>query len=353
MQHEGDILEQLRAQSAEAVRRSYRALIIQPGAIGDCLLTLPLVNFMKESLRLGRVDMLSHTEYTGILPGRTSLDAVISIDALDMHKLYAEPDKFNPADGDPLIHAFAGYSWIITFLGDSGSHFEQNLIFTANCLHTTEVVTLSLKPQQNSSEHISDYYIRQFVQLGNLSQEPVNLNPSCSITPAKTDILKGKQLIKDSGLDVGRNLIVLHPGSGSKNKCWHLDNFLAVAEKLHCGNCQVAFILGPAEMERFDKSQVKKLKNFAPCFTDLALGDVLNILSCAYGFIGNDSGVTHLAGMLGVRTLVIFGPTSPDVYKPIGPNVAIIQNKSASFANHPSIRSQQKVLDAFMAIGNL
>ena len=71
MQANDNILELLREKDAEAARSARRGVILQPGAIGDCILTLPLAKFMKDSFELGGIDMLGHTEYIGVLPGRT------------------------------------------------------------------------------------------------------------------------------------------------------------------------------------------------------------------------------------------------------------------------------------------
>ena len=84
-------------------------------------------------------------------PERTCVDSIRSIDTAELHRLFAAPASFDLADRDPLIHMFADYSWIVTFLGEPGSDFEQNLIFTANCSHSAEVITLSLKPPEAAS----------------------------------------------------------------------------------------------------------------------------------------------------------------------------------------------------------
>jgi len=89
MQTHDDILELVRQKSAEAVRKMHRALILQPGAIGDCILTLPLAAYMKDALGLGGIDILGHTEYVGFLPGRSCVDGVRSIDSMDLHRLFA------------------------------------------------------------------------------------------------------------------------------------------------------------------------------------------------------------------------------------------------------------------------
>ena len=51
------------------------------------------------------------------------------------------------------------------------------------------------------------------------------------------------------------------------------------------------------------------------------------IISAAAVFVGNDSGPAHLAGMAGVPSVVIFGPTSPEVWKPLGPRVTAVRGE--------------------------
>ena len=76
---------------------------------------------------------------------------------------------------------------------------------------------------------------------------------------------------------------------------------------------------------------------------------VLGLLSCADGFVGNDSGIMHLAAGLGVKTLAVFGPTNPAVYGPIGPAVTVFESRTTAFAKKPSARLQQELLDVLMA----
>ena len=108
----------------------------------------------------------------------------------------------------------------------------------------------------------------------------------------------------------------------------------------------VLFLLGPAEQEKFNSTVVNKIEGVARCLKDLSFSEVLRLLSCTKVFIGNDSGITHLAAMLGIRTIAVFGPTNPDVYGPIGSNVKILAKNTASFARKPSPDLQQELLAA-------
>jgi len=323
-----------------------RGLIVQPGAIGDCILTLPLAEYMKESLGLGGIDILGHTEYIGFLPGRSCIDSVRSIESIDLHRLFTETTKFVLKDQDSLINAFLEYSLIVTFLGEPNSDFEQNLIFTANCSHSAEVITLSLKPPKGFSNHLADFYIRQFVDQSGFSLQRHSIQTNdCLIKATEADINTGKELLREIGLGMGEKLMVIQPGSGGTKKCWHIENFLAVAKELDSRGIEIIFLLGPAETERYSDETIERISSVGKCLADLSLTQVLGLLSCVDGFIGNDSGITHMAAAIGVRTYSIFGPTNPQVYKSIGPDVTVFASKLASFARKPSMRSQQRFLE--------
>ena len=345
-----NILELLKEKSADAARGAWKGLILQPGAIGDCVLTLPLAELMKDSLGLGKLDIIGHTEYIGILPGRTCVDGILSIDSVDLHRLFAPNKTFDLADRDPLINVFANYAWIVSFLGEPNSDFEQNLIFTANCSHSAEVITLSMKPPKGYSEHLADFYIQQFIdQSGHSLHSRRFQTNDCLIKATEADINTGKELLREIGLGSDEKLMVIQPGSGGVRKCWHLENFLAVARELDSRGVEIIFLLGPAELERYSDAKIKKISSVVRCLTDLSLTQVLGLLSCVDGFIGNDSGITHLAAALGVRTYSIYGPTNPEVYKSIGPDVTVFASKIASFAKKPSMRLQRKFLEVVTA----
>ena len=350
MQTHDNILDLLQEKGAEAARKMLRGLILQPGAIGDCILTLPLAAYMKDSLQLGGIDILGHTQYVDFLPGRSCINGVRSMDAMELHRLFLEPGAFELKDRDPLINTFSDYVWIVTFLGESESYFEQNLIFTANCSHSAEVMTLPAKPQQDCPEHVADFYIRQFVERSGVFAEPRQTQgDNRSIIATQTDVNAGRKLLTEAGVGFGPKLVVIQPGSGGQEKCWYIGNFLTVAAGLASKGFEVVFLLGPAEREKFSDETISRINSIAPCLTDLSLTDVLGLLGCAHGFVGNDSGIAHLAGAMGVKTVAVFGPTDPAVYKPLGPAVTVLAGCPATFAGKPSASLQQKLLDVLAA----
>jgi len=347
MQTNEDILSLLEAKGAQVARETQRGVILQPGALGDCILTLPLVKVMKDILDLGGVDILGHTDYIGMFPGRSCVDGVRCLDSAELHRLFVEPSKLDLADWDPLIHVFADYAWIVSFLGEPHSNFEQNLIFTTNCSHSAEIITLPLKPPDGSTQHVTDFYVQQFALESGLSAEKIK-------TPAENVLIRvtegdrdgGVELLDHNDVDLEKKLIVIHPGSGGRGKCWHLDNFLTIAAELRSKDYEVLFLLGPAEEERLGRKEMARIQETARCLGSLSLTQVVAILSGADAFVGNDSGVTHLAAAMGLRTFAMFGPTDPALYKPVGRALTVFRDTESNFAQKPSPSFQKTVLDS-------
>jgi heptosyltransferase-2 len=348
-----DILSLVQAKDAQAARDSQRAVILQPGALGDCILTLPLAQVMKRTLKLGGIDLIGYTEYIGFLPGRSCVDSIRSIDATDLHHLFAEASKFDLADRDPLIGMFADYAWIVTFLGDPDSDFERNLIFTANCSHSAEVLTVPLKPPEGARQHVAAYYVSQFVDHAGLPPAKGRLpHKTPLIRPTKSDRSIGRQWLKQEGLNLSRKLVVMHPGSGGRHKCWHIENFTALAEDFRTAGFEPLFLLGPAEMERLSNADLRRLHDAANCASNLPLTQVIAILCVASAFIGNDSGTTHLAAGMRLPTVALFGPTDPAQYAPIGPALKVIRDSRARFASKPAPELRMTVLETTVALIN-
>jgi heptosyltransferase III len=322
-----DILSLLAEQENKAAAALRNAIIIQPGAIGDCILTLPLARSMKESLDLGSVVFLSRLDHAGIFAGRTCVDGVKSIESLKLHRLFQSRREFDIDDYDPLLMAFAPYNWIVTFLGEPDGDFEHNLMYTAHCTHSADVITLNFKPPADAATHISRYYIEQFAaaHIPPLAIPPLNFEEPLVIATA-ADKHKGTAFFKTLDIDLeSQKAVVVAPGSGSVAKCWPIENYLAVARELIQNDFKVIFLLGPAELDRFSPDALQQLGTVAPVASGLSLTEVVQLLSVAHAFIGNDSGIAHLAGGLGIKTIALFGPTQSAIYKPCGPYVRALQ----------------------------
>lgn len=345
-----DIFDEIREKSAQAARLSLRALVIHPGAVGDCLLALPLAQFLKEALGLGGVDLMAHMDHVDFYPGRTCVDSVRSIESVEMFRLFSKSDEFHVGDHDPLITAFMDYALIVSFLGTPNSDFESNLTFTVHCHRSADVIIVPMKPDGPSQQHVAEFYCEEVTQQCALLpdwQHPP-LRASSLVTPTAGDYARGREILREVDVVSTSPLVVLHPGSGGREKCWHLDNYLAIAQAMKQRGWAAVFVLGPVEQERMERSQIEQLRTCAPVIENLRLSDVVAMLSCAQAFVGNDSGISHLAAAMGVRTCTVFGPSCSAMYQPVGPSVQVFNAKPDGFTDQASAEVQGQILGSLL-----
>jgi len=108
---------------------------------------------------------------------------------------------------------------------------------------------------------------------------------------------------------------VIHPFSGSARKNWPLEKFRALASRLE-RSMPVRWCAGPEDPPLTGAMHIDDLYELA-CW-----------LASARLYIGNDSGVTHLAAAVATPVLALFGPTDPEVWAPRGANVRVARWRS-------------------------
>jgi heptosyltransferase III len=133
------------------------------------------------------------------------------------------------------------------------------------------------------------------------------------------------------GAGVADGPIVLAPGSGGRAKCWPREQWLTLASALHANGHSLAIVCGPVEQER-DDPQAWTWPLGTQFHVGIGIIELAQALRGAQRFVGNDSGPTHLAAMLGVPTVALFGPTDARVWAPVGPHVRVLEAPSGVLA---------------------
>ena len=123
----------------------------------------------------------------------------------------------------------------------------------------------------------------------------------------------------------GKQVIIIHPGSGSPAKNWLAEKFAVLAKKIRNKTSFEPIVIGGEA----DDGAIKSMRSLLPglhFIVNTPLMDVASILSVAGGYVGNDSGITHLAAVLGIPVVALFGPTDPAIWAPRGKKVTIIKS---------------------------
>ncbi|MFN7307946.1 MAG: glycosyltransferase family 9 protein, partial [Acetobacteraceae bacterium] len=131
-------------------------------------------------------------------------------------------------------------------------------------------------------------------------------------------------------LPAGRPWLVLGPTANWHRKVWPAERFAELALRLTAPEgafpgAGIAILGGPGDQER---SMATPVLTALPQALDLVgkldLPEVAAVLARAAMFIGNDSGLMHLAAAAGAPTIGLFGPTPSDEYGPAGPKASAV-----------------------------
>lgn len=284
-----------------------KTFVHHDGALGDMLLSLPCLQKIKaESCAVhlaGRGDVVRFFKDRGVV------DAAASSDGALFASLYSAVDL-------RLRSFLSGFNRAFVF-----STEEHPASAAAIGTVIPDTRTIRTIPPGGSQTHAAQYRLSQF--------EP-NVPVSASYTVLRVlpeEAKAAQSLLVEAGYSPGAGLVAVHPGSGGRPKCWPLDRYFGLIERLRLrGDAFVVLFTGEAE----DGEIRQEVSRRARGRKDMLHADGLPLLSAAALlslcglYVGNDAGFSHLAGTLGCPTIVLFGPTNPLVWKPLGPRVETV-----------------------------
>jgi heptosyltransferase-3 len=243
-----------------------RVLIVRPGALGDLVLTLPAIQQIRALHPGAHITLAANAQFFAVaLP---TVDRLLDFDSREMLQIIS---------GSSGVLYSDAYVW----LRNPADPIVQNLRAAG-----ARVVYL---PSFQEHEAIPQ---SEFLQHGIPGSR--GAKPRIIFTPAEREMAEPRP-----------DTIALHPGAGSAGKRWPLVSFLEAAFELEARKFRILWIQGPAE----ESMQLPGETLQSPSLRALAL-----VLSAVAGFLGNDSGITHLAGASGCPSLALFGPTNPAVW---------------------------------------
>ncbi|MGR3179567.1 MAG: glycosyltransferase family 9 protein [Candidatus Anammoxibacter sp.] len=309
-----------------------RILIIRPCAIGDFVHTLPAIRTLRNRFPDAYIEVLGNLSTILLANNRFYADKTGSFDRQDISYLFANEPDFPQS----LIDYILAFDLVIAYLNDEDNTFARNI----KSIGAKNIITYDPLPEDyrlsgqlsessrhvTNKTHIIDHLLKPVISLGINGSDIVRIP---EIYLSEDDRTFASDFFCKCGLSNNDEPIVaIHPGSGSKKKNWPTQNFVEVAKcltKKH--EIKLLVISGPADeavvsvlKENINKNAISVLEN-APLSS---LAAVLARVDC---FLGNDSGISHIAAAVGVSSLLIFGPTDPDVWAPIGDNVQVVRSE--------------------------
>lgn len=294
-----------------------KTFIHHDGGLGDTILSVPCLMKLRSSG--GSIHLAGRGDVTTFLHQAGVVDAASSTSGALFASLYTAAD-------DRLRR----------FL----SEFDAAYLFTARDASGTAAVISGIVPDTRIVKTIPPEGSHTHAAQHRLSQIDPTACVNAAIPLLRADgenMGAARTLLARAGCDRNMNLLAVHPGSGGRMKCWPLERYFDVIDRLQAGqDIFVIFFTGEAEDAGIRDSVAGFARTGRNRFhaADFDLITCASLLGLCRLYLGNDCGFSHLAGLAGCRSIVLFGPTDPVIWRPVGPDLtAIAAASSASIAD--------------------
>ena len=290
-----------------------RLLIIRSGAVGDLILTLPVLAALKKRYSGVSIDMMGDSGRLSLLKQCGYVDNVLSIDDRKYTPLFAPGGTpAGTADG-PALRNLRSYDAILSYLPSPDGMFAKNL----RRVVAGPVVSGRAHPEGDDAErriHVTRVLMDVLKPLG---AEAIADPPAIHLplSAAAADI---------QDLPSDRALVAIHPGSGGLAKCWPAERYAALIGCLVDRGCRPVVTFGPADDTVRRRILPRIPDRDVLIVEDRPLVELAVLYARCRAMIGNDSGMTHLAAAAGTPVIALFGPTDPAVWGPRGKQVRLL-----------------------------
>lgn len=275
-----------------------RFLILRGGAIGDFIVTLPVLQALRAQWPVAQIEIWGYPHIANLAVASGLAQSVVSLDRAEMSRFFVPEPSFT----DAQVAAIRSFDLVFNYLHDPIGQVRSNLLLAG----AKQVLSGSPLIKRG---HAVPFLLEPLQALAIYETE---LAPALNFSEALR--ASGRARLRARGL-LGKPVAV-HPGSGSPSKNWPIERYVEIIRRLQAQKTDVVAILGEADVA--EAAVLTRELPGLPILEGLTLVELAATLAECGAFLGNDSGITHLAAAAGLPVVALFGPSNADTWAPRG-----------------------------------
>ncbi|MBM3844701.1 MAG: glycosyltransferase family 9 protein [Verrucomicrobia bacterium] len=293
------------------ISETNKILVIRGGAIGDFILTLPVLSALRAHFPTSRLAVLGYPRIASMAQAGGLADEIRSIEERPLAQFFARNGSLDPG----FSTWFQGFAIVISYLYDPDELFSTNVRRSLR----GQFIAGPHRPPTGLTRHMSDVLLEPLQRLAVFDPDPIPrlVLPSGCLCPEQMDLLDWVRRTQP---------LAVHPGSGSDEKNWpelRWCKFLKRWERSE--DSPLLLIGGEAEAERLSRLMGQLSPTRHRLARNLPLPFLGQLLGRCRAFVGHDSGITHLAASVGVPVTALWGRTSAETWRPRHPQTRLIE----------------------------
>jgi lipopolysaccharide heptosyltransferase II len=288
-----------------------RVLVVRLRSIGDTVLTTPALFALRRFLPQVQIDIVLEDWVAPVLEGSDLVDRVIAIPRESKSTRVRLARQLRAERYDVVYNLHGGTTATLLTRATGAKHRVGFAHYQYARLHN-HAAPSSLEIWQRPSLHS----VEQQLALIGWTGVPVTDRPPTQLAVTEQSLLAVTEKLRAAGFESqDKKFAVLHPAAAFDTKQWATENFARIAEDVTARDLIPVAIVAPNET-RIVESLREQTSVQVIGLSDLRLPEVTALASRAHLFVGNDSGIAHIAAAAGAPCVVIFGSSNVAHWRP-------------------------------------
>lgn len=287
-----------------------RVLLVRLRSIGDTVLATPSLRALRRFLPRARIDLLLEDWVAPLLEGFDEVDRVVTVERKSTASRLRVARELRATNYDVVYNLHGGSTAALLTRATGARHRVGYAGYSYAALHN-HAAPPSSKLWGREKTHSAE---QQLALLG-WTGIPVTDRPATRLAVTPDASARVARRLSEAGIEDGDAFVLIHPAAAFDTKTWAAGNFARVVEHLNARGLAAVAVAAPNE-----EGVVREVRTHtrAPLvsFTDLSLPEVTALASRAALFVGNDSGIAHIAAAVRVPQVVVFGSSNVAHWRP-------------------------------------
>lgn len=287
-----------------------RILVVRLRSIGDTVLATPALRALRRFLPESRIDLLLEDWVAPLMDGFSAIDEVITVPRHGTGARARLAARLRARHYDVAYNLHGGTTAGFLIRASGATHrvgfaeYRYSALYNHLAPATTEL-------WREEGLHSADQQLAIFGWTG----VPVTDRPMTELGRSAVAEAAIAARLKSAGLEPGKKFALIHPAAAFDTKRWAAEKFAAISDQLNVRGIAPILVASAPEKDRLE--QVSAKCNQIPIgWYDLSLPEITALARRARIFVGNDSGIAHIAAAVKLPTVVIFGSSNIAHWRP-------------------------------------
>ncbi|MDQ3819810.1 MAG: glycosyltransferase family 9 protein [Acidobacteriota bacterium] len=302
-------------------REVERVLVVRLRSIGDAVLATPSLYALRRFLPDVQIDVLLESWVAPVLEGFDTVDNIITVERGSTRSRALVAKRLRAEHYDVAYNLHGGTTATLLIRASGARHRVGY-----GSYQYSRLLNHAAPPSNEIWGTEKTHSVEQQLALLGWTGVPVTDRPPTRLAVTDEAASSVAEKVRAAGLVDSKPLALIHPAAAFDTKQWATSNFARVAEDLEARGFQTVAIAAPDEKHVLDELVADSRARVAT-FT-IPLPEVIALASRARLFVGNDSGIAHIAAAMSVPSVVIFGSSSVAHWRPWAEAPAEVVNAS-------------------------